>query len=52
MWQEVIVAIMVLAAFYYVIRQWLPKKNAGSCGGCGGCASAKSCSNPDEKGTH
>lgn len=54
MWQEIIMGILVLAAFYYVLRQWLPigKKNTSSCGGCGGCNTAKSCSNPEEKGTH
>lgn len=54
MWQEIIVGMCVLAAAYFVLRQWLPsgKKNSSSCGGCGGCSTAKSCSNPEEKGTH
>ncbi|MES2674217.1 MAG: FeoB-associated Cys-rich membrane protein [Pseudomonadota bacterium] len=51
MWQEIIVGICVLGAAYFVLRQWLPvgKKSSTSCGGCG---TAKSCSNPAEKGTH
>ena len=51
MWQEVIVGIIVVAATYYVARQWLPigKKSSGSCGGCSGCDTAKTCGNPDEK---
>jgi hypothetical protein len=37
MWQEIIVGICVLAAAYFVLRQWLPmgKKKTSGCGGCG-----------------
>lgn len=48
MWQEVIVGLCVLAASYFVLRQWLPigKKKAAGCGGCGtggsNCSPAKS----------
>jgi len=60
MWQEIIVGCIVLGAVLYLTRQWLPfsktssgnKKSSGSCGGCGGCNTAKSCSNPEEKGSH
>jgi FeoB-associated Cys-rich membrane protein len=54
MWQEISVGVIVLGAVLYLSRQWLPvgKKNTGSCGGCGSCDTAKSCRNPDEKGTH
>jgi hypothetical protein len=43
MWQEIIVALCVVAAAYFVLRQWLPigKKNTASCGGCGGCEKVK-----------
>jgi len=51
MWQEIIVGICVLAAAYFVLRQWLPigKKKSSGCGGCGSangsnsCTTAKSC---------
>ena len=55
MWQEVIVGLCVLAAAVFLVRRWLPaftNKNSSACGGCGGCDTAKSCSNPAEKGTH
>lgn len=55
MWQEVIVGACVIAAVVFLLRRWLPyfnKNNGGSCGGCGGCDTAKSCSNPNEKGQH
>lgn len=54
MWQEIIVGILVVAAFYYVVRQWLPfgKKKAGSCSGCSSCNTTKSCTNPAEKSPH
>jgi hypothetical protein len=45
MWQEIVVALCVIAAAYFVIRQWLPigRKKESSCGGCGGCSPAQSC---------
>ena len=55
MWQEIIVGLCVLAAAVFLVRRWLPAfsaKNSSACGGCGGCDTAKSCSNPAEKGTH
>lgn len=55
MWQEIIVGICVLLALAFLIRRWLPvfsNKSSNSCGGCGGCDTAKSCSNPTEKGLH
>jgi fluoride ion exporter CrcB/FEX len=58
MWQEIIVGAIVLGAVLFLVRRWLPfgKKSSGSCGSCGGCSTvssaAKSCSNPEEKGTH
>lgn len=59
MWQEIIVGIIVVSAVLYLTRQWLPfgklssnKQATGSCGGCGGCNTAKSCNNPEEKGSH
>ena len=54
MWQEIIVGICVLAAAYFVLRQWLPTdtKKSSSCGGCSGCNAAKSCDNPEEKSAH
>lgn len=36
MWQEIIVGICVLAAAYFVLRQWLPFGNKKS-SGCGSC---------------
>ncbi|SHK05264.1 Virus attachment protein p12 family protein [Marinobacter antarcticus] len=48
MWQDIIVGICVLAAVFFVARQWIPglgKKPSG-CGGCNGCSSsAGSCRN-------
>jgi hypothetical protein len=46
MWQEIIVAICVIAAAYFLVRQWLPSKNSSSCGGCGGCNTTKNCATP------
>lgn len=53
MWQEIIVGTCVLAAAYFVLRQWLPigKKKTGGCGSCSsgdsGCTTAKSCAPKD-----
>jgi len=55
MWQEMIVGACVIAAVIFLLRRWLPvfgAKSSGSCGSCGGCDTAKSCSNPNEKGQH
>lgn len=54
MWQEIIVALCVLSAAYFLLRQWLPmrSKNSSNCGGCGGCETTKSCSSTEEKNTH
>ena len=51
MWQEIIVALCVLAATYFVARQWLPigKKKSSDCGGCAGCSTTPSPSNTQEK---
>jgi hypothetical protein len=49
MWQEMIVAICVIAAAFFLLRQWLPSKNSSNCGGCGGCNTTKSCAAPDNK---
>ncbi len=49
MWQEIIVGILVMTAFIYLLRPWLPfgKKAASGCSGCGsGCSSTKSCDSP------
>lgn len=45
MWQEIIVGICVLAAGYFVLRQWLPfaNKKSSGCGGCGTGGSGSSC---------
>lgn len=53
MWQNIIVGICVLAAVFFVARQWLPGlgKKSSTCGGCNGCSdTAASCGNPVGKG--
>lgn len=48
MWQEIIVGVSVLAAFAFLLKQWLPvfKKTSGSChSGCGDCGSASNVAN-------
>lgn len=55
MWQEIIVGMCVLAAAYFVLRQWLPmgKKKSSGCGGCGSgnssCSTEKNCDTPEPK---
>ena len=48
MWQEVIVGICVLAAAYFVLRQWLPFGNKKS-SGCGGCSNTSSSCSTEKK---
>lgn len=47
MWQEIVVALMVLAAVAFLALRFWPKSSgsAGACGGCNGCSKpkAKSC---------
>ncbi|MET0357395.1 MAG: FeoB-associated Cys-rich membrane protein [Cellvibrio sp.] len=54
MWQEIIVGVCVIAAFFFLARRWLPffkKKTVGCDTGCGGCSSSTtSCSK--EKVSH
>jgi len=66
MWQNTIVGLCVLAAVFFVARQWVPglgKKSSG-CGSCNGCSSsgnstsssssssADDCGNSAEKGPY
>lgn len=54
MWQELIVGVIVVAAFVFLTRRWLPflqKKTVGCSTGCGSCGtgSDKSCKTPVSK---
>lgn len=52
MWQEILVGICVLAASYFVLRQWLPiggKKSSG-CGSCG--TGSSSCTSTGSSATN